>query len=172
MEAPEEPDPKELARARARALRLLGPAPLTGVQLTERLGRRGFSAEVVARVVQECIERGWVDDLDYARRWIERRREQGYGRARIAFELRHRGIEEAVADLALGEEAEGAELAAARRAAAKKVRGLGDLRERRDQARLARHLSARGFNSHTVRTILDEAGAGGLAPPAWEPGAE
>jgi|AMFO01.1.fsa_nt_gi Uncharacterized protein conserved in bacteria len=158
MAETEQGEAKELARARAKAVRLLGPAPLTARQLTDRLRRRGFEAEVVTTVVTECVESGWVDDADYARRWLERRREQGYGRARIRAELIQRGIEEEVAAAALAEEEVGAELAAARRAGARKIRSLGTIRDDRDRAKLARFLAARGFNGHTARRIVEEVG--------------
>jgi len=158
MAAAERAEAKELDRARARAVRLLGPAPLTARQLTDRLRKRGFTAAVAATVVAECIDHGWVDDRDYARRWLERRREQGYGRTRIRAELKQRGIAEEWIALALEEEEPGAELAAARHAAARKLRGLGEIHDDRDRARLARFLAARGFDGHTARRIVEEVG--------------
>lgn len=159
----EQEEAKGLSRARAKAVRLLGPAPLTAHQLTDRLRCRDFAAAVVAQVVAECVNHGWVDDADYARRWIERRREQGYGRARIRAELTQRGIATEVAADALAGEEEGAELAAARRAGARKLRSLGTITGDRDRAKLARFLAARGFNSHTARRIVEEVGEGAEA---------
>jgi len=147
---------KALARARAKAVRLLGPAPLTAHQLTDRLRRRDFAPEVVATVVAECVDHGWVDDLDYARRWCERRRAQGYGRARIRAELNQRGVDEAVVAAAFADEEAGAELAAARVAGARKLRSLGTLTTDRDRAKLARFLAARGFDGHIARRIVEE----------------
>ena len=158
MAAQEEVESKELSRARAKAVRLLGPAPLTGRQLTDRLRKRDFAPEVVATVVAECIDHGWVDDVDYARRWLERRRAQGYGRRRIHAELTQRGIAEAIATRALEEEAPGGELAAARIAGARKLKSLGTIADDRDRAKLARFLASRGFDGHIARQIVEEAG--------------
>ncbi len=156
MAEAEEREGKELGRARAKAVRLLGPAPLTAAQLTDRLRRCGFAAAVAAQVVAECVGNGWVDDADYARRWIERRRRQGYGMARIRAELKQRGIDEQVAAAALADEDEGEELRAARRAGARKLKSLGTIRDDRDRAKLARFLAARGFAGPTARRIVEE----------------
>ncbi|NCO56699.1 MAG: hypothetical protein COW73_11575 [Nitrospirae bacterium CG18_big_fil_WC_8_21_14_2_50_70_55] len=163
-----ENDPEQArAAARARAVRLLAPAPLTARQLGERLARRGFAPAVVAAVVAECIAHGWVDDGEYARRWCERRRAQGYGRAWIQQELRQRGIAAPLAVAAFAAEEGGAELAAARQAAARKVRSLGGLAGEGDRAKLARFLAARGFDGATVRRVVEESDE----PPDPEPSA-
>jgi len=158
MAETDKPEAKEITRARAKAVRLLGPAPLTARQLTDRLRKRGFEAEVVATVVAECIDHGWIDDADYARRWCARRREQGYGRMRIRAELHQRGIADGVTAAALAEEEAGAELAAARIAGARKLKSLGTLTTDRDRAKLARFLATRGFNGPTARRVVEEVG--------------
>lgn len=46
------------------------------------------------RVVQYCLEHGWLDDAKYAQRFIVNRSNKGYGAQRIRMELIQRGITE------------------------------------------------------------------------------
>jgi regulatory protein len=157
MVSPDEPSQAEKAvrTARALALRLLAPAPLTCHQLASRLRSRGVDPEVAAVLIDELTTRRYLDDGGYARQWIERRRQGCYGRRRIAAELRQRGVPEEVAATALAEEAAGVELAAARAAAARQLPRLAGLEPRRAQGKLARHLQNRGFGAETIGRVLD-----------------
>lgn len=133
-------------------------------ELERKLREREVTAEVAARVLDRLTEVGLVDDLAYARAYVEsRQRRRPRGGRGLAAELAARGVAPEVIATVLGEEGEREDPAeAARRAVASKLRSLAG--RPRDEARrkAADFLSRRGFSYDTVRRVLDEAlpGAG------------
>jgi len=154
MGAPSNPDDTSLAGARRIALRLLGPAPLTCEQLRRKLRARGVPPDTVSEVVEELIGRRLLDDAEYAHRWVERRRGQGYGRLRIVAELRERGVAAAVAEAALAAEPPEVEISTAAAAANRQQPRLAGMERDRARAKLARHLHNRGFAGDTIHRVL------------------
>jgi len=82
----------EDAAARRVAADLLSRRPWTCAELTARLRRRGAPEAVAAAVVADLTARGHLDDARFARQWVEARSSRGYGPARLAAELRVRGV--------------------------------------------------------------------------------
>jgi len=154
MAAPTNPNETPLDAARRIALRLLAPAPLTCERLRRKLRSRGVPPDTVSAVVEELIGRRLLDDADYARRWRERRRAQGYGGRRIVAELRERGVDGAVAEATLAEEAPEVEWDTAAAAAARHAPRLAGIERDRARAKLARHLHNRGFGGDTIHRVL------------------
>ncbi|MGD2062793.1 MAG: regulatory protein RecX [Nitrospirota bacterium] len=154
MAASSNPNETPLDAARWIALRLLAPAPLTCAQLGRKLRDRGVRAEVVVQLVDDLQNERLLDDADYARRWRERRRAKGYGGRRIVAELRARGVDGAVAEAALAEEAPDVEWDTALAAAERHAPRLAGMEAERARAKLARHLSNRGFGADTIHRFL------------------
>ena len=154
MAARSTPDASSLDAARRVALRLLAPAPLTCAQLHRKLRDRGVHTDVAAQLVDDLQGESLLDDTDYARRWLDRRRAQGYGARRIVAELRERGITAAVAEAALAEEAAEVEWATAVAAATRHTPRLAGVPVERARAKLARHLHNRGFAADTIHRVL------------------
>jgi regulatory protein len=154
MAAPSKQNEKPIDAGRRIALRLLAPAPLTREQLRRKLRARGMLAEVVVQLIDDLEEERLLDDADYARRWRERRRAQGYGGRRIVAELRERGVDGAVAEAALAEEAPGVEWDTAMVAAARHAPRLAGMERERARGKLARHLHNRGFGADTIHRVL------------------
>lgn len=137
------------------AARSLGGAPKSRKALLERLLRLGYPEEHVQTAVARLEQIGLIDDERLARALIESRdRSRQRGDRALLDELRRRGVPEALATSILAERAgsgetaglvgaEGAELQAARAAAARlRLRG-GD--PRADGQRIAQALARRGF---------------------------
>jgi regulatory protein len=112
-------------------------------------------------VVADLTARGYLDDARFARQWIETRSGRGYGPARLAAELRARGVPVALVRAALaGREAE-VELERAREAARRRFASLRHVEAARAATRLRDHLLRRGFEAtlaaRVVRELLDVA---------------
>ena len=126
--------------AYAAALRALALRRLTEVQLRERLSRRGFADDAVAR----CRGEGYLDDRLFAQLYVEGRR-KAVGDARLVAELVRRGIEReaarAVVDAA--EFDEGARLDSA-------IERLYRIRPALDYPHAARALERRGFPAPSI----------------------
>jgi SOS response regulatory protein OraA/RecX len=107
--------------------------------------------------VADLVARGYVDDAAFARHWVETRAPRGYGAARLAADLRGRGIPAALIRDALvrldGEtQLERARAVAARRLAT--LRGAAD--PARAAGRLRDYLLRRGYAGSVVVRVLRE----------------
>ncbi len=146
-------------RAKDTALRLLGTRARGRAELKRRLRARGFSADTANRSVDELAAAGLVDDQEYAKAFVRSRiRSRPRSPGVIAQELRARGIPENISAQALRdilEEEQVAEVDLARRVAARFIPRRGeDLRKRR--RRLYNLLARKGFESDTIRQVVDE----------------
>ena len=135
-------------KAEKKAYRLLALWAHSEKELREKLRKGGFSAPVVAGVIEKCREYGYLNDGNFAR---QRARELAVNRLasnrRIALDLIERGIPEELCRQAISEvRAEISEEDAVERLLRKKARGtalagMGD----REKMRLARSLMGKGF---------------------------
>ncbi|HEV7677475.1 MAG TPA: RecX family transcriptional regulator [Candidatus Dormibacteraeota bacterium] len=83
---------EERKAAEQAALRILGGAAQSESALSRRLQRRGFSEEAASAASAAAVRSGYVNDTALARSIVDRRRTRR-GTARIAAELRARGLD-------------------------------------------------------------------------------
>lgn len=135
----------QLARCYDSSLQFLAPRPRSEQEVRQRLGRHGYPTELVDSVVQKLREVKLLDDAAFAQYWVgQRQTHRPRGARLLKLELRQKGLASDVAGEAvtdLGDEAEGAYQAAARRA-----RSLRALDERAFRQRLGAFLQRRGFD--------------------------
>jgi regulatory protein len=164
-----EPDAEEVARTIA--LRQLTAAPRSRAQLEEAMARRDVPADVATRVLDRFTEVGLVDDTAYAEMLVRTRHaERGLARRALAQELRRKGIEPEVAEVALEQVDEDDERAAARRLVEKKARSTRGLDPQVRRRRLAGMLSRKGFPGGVAMRAIDEVLAEEGVDPLAEPG--
>lgn len=158
----------EEERAWNYALRLLAIRPRTGEELRLRLLRRGFSQEVVERVLARAEEAAVVNDQLFARLYAQDRLlSRPCPRRRVAWELRARGVEEAVAEeAARAALPELSEEELARRALASRRRRWESLPRQAALGRAFSFLLRRGFTPELARKVVEE--AFGPWTSAWE----
>jgi regulatory protein len=153
--------PLDIEAARTVALRFLGVSARTRAEIEQRLRRDEFPPEIVARVVSELGERGYLDDTDFARHWIEDRADRKrYGRTRLAAELDRKGVDRDTARDALDAIGEDDELRRATLAAGAKwkpdlLRRLDPMALRKERERISGFLRRRGFSWQTIKKVLD-----------------
>jgi regulatory protein len=88
--------------AMERAARLLAATSRSQAELRSRLLGAGYSGEVVERVLTRLIELRLIDDLAFARNWIERRaRRKGLSAGALLAELEGKGVDRVTAEAAL-----------------------------------------------------------------------
>lgn len=104
----------------------------------------------------ELEARGYLDDAQFARRWVESRAgARRLGPARLRSELRARGIDAAFAEAAIGERfGPGADEAQALAAARKRLPALERRDPRRAAARLRDHLLRLGYPAGVVARVV------------------
>jgi regulatory protein len=142
--------------ARLAAGDLLSRRAFTQVELTRRLIRRGAPPEIAAAVVTDLAGRGYVDDAAFARHFVETRAARGYGAARLATDLRARGVPAGLVTAALAELDAEAQLDRARAIARRRLPGLRRVAPARAAGRLRDHLLRRGFAAGVVMRVVRE----------------
>lgn len=156
-------------KARKYAMNALGRRALSCGELADRIKRRGHSQIVADRVVEELLERGYLDDLAYARAVIrsERARKPA-GPALLRAKLFKKRVGRSVIDRAIAKaDADYDEIGAAKALAERRLRTAAmqkadpETRKRRLWGLLAR----RGFNVDTIRAAMEQFDLDADAPP-------
>lgn len=139
------------------ALRALGRRMHTSHELRTALSRRGFDEDVIRSVLGELEADGYIDDLNFARVWVQSRSANMlHGPMRLLKDLRQKGVTEAMARSVLRETLSGEEEAAlALKAAARKRRTI-ETTGIRGKSALYRYLRSRGFTSQAINQVLAE----------------
>jgi regulatory protein len=144
---------EEAAQAKATALNLLARRPRAEKELATGLRQRGYGAAAIQTAVERMRELGYLDDADFARRWVASRAGVSPRGGRLMeLELRQKGVAQDVAREAV-DEADLDDLSAARAVAETRLRRLADLDEPTRRRRLSAFLARRGFSPEVIRTI-------------------
>lgn len=134
------------------AARLLGRRAYAAAELGARLEAIGYQPETASRTVARCVELGWVNDAELARRRTNDLRDRGAGCLKIAADLEGRGVPRLAIDEAIAEScAERSEAAWARTALA-----AARIDPARAQAKAWRLLASRGFPEDVVVDVVGE----------------
>ncbi|HEU5430834.1 MAG TPA: RecX family transcriptional regulator, partial [Thermomicrobiales bacterium] len=159
----------EAARATAAALAFLGYRPRTEREVRDRLRERGFAPETVDAVVARLHGWRYLDDVGFARAWVDRRVEHHpRGRRLLEQELRRKGIDRELARDTL-DESDLNEIAAATELARKRAAAYAGDDPATARRRLGGYLQRRGFAYDAVRAALAAAlgdGETGFDPDA------
>ena len=76
-----------------KALGFINHRPRSVEETRQRLLDKGFSEAVVAVTLEKLLEKKWLDDLDFARQWIENRNTfRPRSNRLLAYELRLKGV--------------------------------------------------------------------------------
>ena len=145
----------EIRRAIATALNALAYRARSEGEIAQRLRQKGYEQTVIDAALERL--RGWhyVDDRDFASRWIENRQEHRPRSERmLAQELRQKGVDPAtiadtIADAGVDEIADARELVRKQRA---KLSGLDPETQTR---RITGFLSRRGYSWDVIRRALE-----------------
>jgi regulatory protein len=147
------------SKAYQAALRLLEARPRSTAELRDRLRRKEFAPEAIDQAVERLEELGLLDDRAFARMWVENR--QAYrprGPAALRNELQRKGVDRAVVDQVLSNEAlTGDQSAHAAELARSVVHKYAHADSRATfMRRLGGFLQRRGFDFETIRPIIDQ----------------
>jgi regulatory protein len=148
---PERKDLSEPAAVRTALATLLARRDYAIAEAEAKLIARGAPPEVAAAVVADFAARGYLDDSRYAEKYLSYAVRSGHGPARIARDLRERGVSDEAIALAMDQGPDWRAL-------------CEDLRQRRfgpdapaswaEKGRQARFLQYRGFSSDHMRLAV------------------
>lgn len=137
------------------AVRLLARREHSFVELTRKLGRRGWPAGLVERVLSDLADRGLQSDQRYAESFARSRVAKAYGPMRIRAELAERGIDRVLIDQTLRE----LEVDWFASAASWYERRYGNEppEDFKEKSRRQQALARRGFDHQVIRELVDGA---------------
>lgn len=139
---------------RQRALGCLARREHSRKELTLKLVAAGFERSAIDLALDEFEQRGWLSDRRFAESWIADHQAR-HGRSKLEYDLRQRGVSEAVIEAALA--ARGDDELERARAVWKKKFGAPPS-DAASKARQIRFLQSRGFTAEAIRQTLQCAG--------------
>jgi regulatory protein len=148
-------------KTREAALRILERRRRTRADVAQRLKEKGFEAADIEAVCVRLTEVGLLNDLEFARLYLQGRQGKPRGTRLLSQELRQKGVpaevaEEALSQLAEASEGGEAELDRARSLARQSARKLAGLEPREARQKLFALLSRRGFGLDVIETVSRE----------------
>ena len=147
----------QASRATEAALVFLSYRPRTEKEVRDRLRRGGYDPEAIDHAISRLQDWRYLDDVDFARRWVENRTtHRPRGKRLLQQELRRKGVDsetarEVIAEVELDETA-AAEALARRRLPAYAGDDPATVRRR-----LAGYLARRGYDYDVIRIALERA---------------
>jgi regulatory protein len=151
-------DPAVVLEAAARFLEV---RPRSVTEVRRRLGQAGYRTDLVEGAIQRMTELGMLDDVQFARTWIESRdRARPRGEIALRRELALKGIDRSVVNELLDERRDegsadgGVDLAAAERLLERHQRSLARETDPRSRRRKAYALLARNGFSPEVSSAI------------------
>lgn len=134
------------------AERLISFRPRSEAELRQKLGRKGFTADVITQALERLRQSGLVDDVAFARYWAENRAAfHPRGQRLVQAELRHKGVALEVVQEATNElnDTKSAYLAGL-----KKARLLHTCDYNEFSRKLGEYLRRRGYDYDAIRTSV------------------
>lgn len=145
-------DQAVLDKAYDRTLNLISHRPRSEFELRDYLKRKEYDEDVIAQTIERLSSRGYVNDLDFAQRWVATRRLlKSTSKRRLSQELRQKRISDDVISQVL-EADETNERDVLKELVEKKRRQS----KYQDDQKLMQYLARQGFNFDDIKFALDE----------------
>jgi regulatory protein len=140
--------------AKQNTFRLISYRPRSIAEVKKRLGSKGYDEATVERTVKRMVELEMLDDLAFARYWVDQRETfKPRGRRALRYELYQKGIDrEIVENVLAGLD----ETASARRAGSKKAVLWAEFPREEFFHKMDTFLRRRGFDYETSRSVAQE----------------
>ncbi len=142
-----------VALAVDRALNLLARRPYSSAEIRRNLAAHEVAPPIIDAALEKLIDLGYVDDLAFARFWIDNReRFKPRGPRALCYELRQKGVPDDIigtvlADLEVHD--------SAYRAAQERIKRLRGLQHQTFRTKLGSFLARRGFSYGVARDVID-----------------
>lgn len=143
-------------RAVETGLNYISYRPRSTKEVADHLRKKSFDGSACGHAIGRLQELGYLEDAAFARFWVESRdTHRPRGRRALAWELRQKGIADAVIEDTLARFA-GDEATLAREAAHKRAAALNTADPYKFRRQLGAFLSRRGFSYEVVEDVVDE----------------
>jgi regulatory protein len=156
-----EPISDPIAVGRSICLQLLDRRALTRSELASAMDKRGIPAESAKAVLDRLVDVGLVDDVALASSFaVARHQQRGLSRRSVAMQLRRRGIDDEVVEMALTDIDTSSEFTAASKLVSSRMPRMSALDPVTRTRRLMALLARRGYSGELAATVVREALAG------------
>jgi len=136
-----------------KALKYISYKPRTRSEVVKKLNEYDFDEDIISDVLKMVVEKGYVNDLQYAKNWVENRSiYKPRSKKLITWELKNKQISEDIISEATGDLVPEDKLASL--AAEKYARRLSGYEKEIFVRRLSGYLIRRGFSFSTVKTTV------------------
>ena len=143
---------ESLQRAFDQAVRFLSYRPRSTEEVRRHLVKKDVPDSLIAILIERLRQRGYVDDMEFARFWISNRdRFKPMGSRALRYELRQKGVDDEIVDGLLAEVDE--EATAFRAAQARMSRYRGNTRQVFLQ-KMSAMLRRRGFGEYALKDAV------------------
>jgi regulatory protein len=147
----------DVARATEAALHFLAYRARSEQEVRDRLKRGAFAPEAIDATIVKLNEWRYLDDADFARRWVESRAQgKPRGQRLLQQELRQKGIDAETSKQAI-EEADLDEVSAATELARKRLSTMSGEDPVAIRRKISAYLARRGFGFDVARKALEQA---------------
>ena len=147
----------QASRATEAALVFLSYRPRSEKEVRDRLRRGGYEPDAIEHAIGRLHEWRYLDDADFARRWVENRTaHRPRGKRLLQQELRHKGIDGEIARDAI-DDADLDEPGAAEALARRRLPSYAGDEPAAIRRRLGAYLARRGYGYDVIRIALDRA---------------
>jgi len=149
---------EQIKEARDYAFRLLSYRSRSSQEMLERLLKKGYENEIVQEVVKDLKRLNYLDDLSFARDWVEARLKQNRGRILIRRELLKKGIDREVIENSIAQglkKIDSSEDELAWQAIEKRISRYQKLDKTKAYRRIKDFLIRRGFSLEATQNTLD-----------------
>ena len=147
----------ELQKAKDAAYHYLSFRARSVKEVSDKLAEKNYSEEIVAQVVADLKRQRFLDDYQFARRFVEVRLARANGSRKLAQDLRRKGVRSEIIDEVLEEFA--GEIDSNERAAellSKQAWRYRDLERDKAKRRMLGFLARRGYDADTASKAVDQ----------------
>ncbi|HEY3413952.1 MAG TPA: RecX family transcriptional regulator [Armatimonadota bacterium] len=146
---------ESLNKAKDRAFNLLSYRARSEKEIRDRLALAGYETDIVDEVVSRLYALNYLDDQDFARKFIsDRQAERPAGRRALAWELRRKGLDAETVETAVAGMDDDTERAAALEAAGARAARYVNMEPQDARRKLGAFLQRRGFAWDTINDVL------------------
>lgn len=145
------------SKAENYAFRLLKFRMRSEKELYQRLKRKKFEEGTIERVIAFLKEKGFINDMEFAKAWVESRMKRPLGFRRINEELQTKGVDKKIIEDTLATaKSNYNEDDIVLELAKKRLKRLAGLEPRKIKSRLYSYLLRRGFSPDIVSDIINQ----------------
>ncbi len=140
-------------KARDKALEILSRKSVSKKELSDKLSQKGYDDSIIDDAISELETLGYVNDEEYANLFLEHCMAKMWGKKKIRYEMKQKGIPEAVIAEKLSQFDEDDNLDEIKEIIISKY-GNDDISDIKIKAKITRYLASRGFDFSLIDKVI------------------